>query len=210
MLPKSEEMIQTRTTLINRLKNWQDQSSWQEFFDTYWQLIYGISRKTGLSDAEAQDVVQETMISVSKHMPTFKYNRDAGSFKAWLLNLTRWRVMDQLRKRDNAAVSPQSPTHLNGDATGGVGEIVDPTSLHLDKLWDDEWKIALVDAAISNIKRRIDPEKYQIFDFYVNKEWPAAKVAEKFGISMDQVYVAKYRIVNLITEEVKRLNKEMT
>jgi RNA polymerase sigma factor (sigma-70 family) len=210
MVPKSDELIQTRTTLINRLKNWQDHSSWKEFFDTYWKLIYGISRKTGLSDAEAQDVVQETMISVSKHMPTFKYDRGNGSFKAWLLNLTRWRVMDQLRKRENWTEYLEASSLFDVGSAETQREIVDPAGLELDKFWDDEWKLALMEAAISKVKRRLDPQKYQIYDFYVNKEWPATKVAGKFGISLDQVYVAKYRIINLIVEEVKRLNQEMT
>ena len=93
------ELIPTRATLIERLKNWQDQSSWQDFFDTYWQLIYNVARKGGLTEAEAQDVVQETMVSVAKQMPKFQYDPAIGSFKAWLLNMTRWRIVDQFRKR---------------------------------------------------------------------------------------------------------------
>lgn len=93
------ELIRTRTTLINRLKNWQDQASWQEFFDGYWKLIYAFAVKSGLTRTEAQDVVQETMFSVAKHMPNFKYDRRLGSFKAWLMNQARWRISDQFRKR---------------------------------------------------------------------------------------------------------------
>jgi RNA polymerase sigma-70 factor (ECF subfamily) len=59
-----EELIPTRATLLDRMKDWKDQSSWQEFFDTYWKLIYGVARKGGLSDAEAQDVVQETIFGL--------------------------------------------------------------------------------------------------------------------------------------------------
>src|SRR5580765_5869827 len=99
MVRHQDELIPTRATLIYRLKDWQDQSSWQEFFDTYWKLIYGVARKAGLTDAEAQDVVQETLVSVSKHMPTFNYDPALGSFKAWLLNMTRWRIIGQFRKR---------------------------------------------------------------------------------------------------------------
>src|SRR6185295_216309 len=95
----SDEMIHTRATLLQRLKDWQDQSSWQEFFDTYWRIIYGVARKAGLTDAESQDVVQETLVSVAKHMPTFDYDPAIGSFKAWLLNMTRWRIIGQFRKR---------------------------------------------------------------------------------------------------------------
>jgi RNA polymerase sigma-70 factor (ECF subfamily) len=54
-MPKSgDELIPTRATLIQRLKNWQDQSSWQEFFDIYWKLIYGVARQSGMTDAEAR------------------------------------------------------------------------------------------------------------------------------------------------------------
>ena len=97
MVKTADELTATRTTLLQRLKNWQDQSSWQDFFDTYWKLIYSGALKAGLNEAEAQEVVQETMISVAKHMPTFEYDRAIGSFKAWLLTMTRWRITDQLR-----------------------------------------------------------------------------------------------------------------
>src|ERR1700722_16331892 len=108
------ELTATRTTLLQRLKNWEDQSSWQEFFDVYWKLIYSAALNAGLNEAEAQDVVQETMISVAKHMPTFQYDRALGSFKAWLLNLTRWRITDQLRKRGRlAAFDPPDDTEAD-------------------------------------------------------------------------------------------------
>ena len=68
-----DELIPTRTTLIHRLKNWQDQSSWQDFFDTYWKLIYGVAIKGGLTKTEAQDVVQETMLSVAKHTVSYTH-----------------------------------------------------------------------------------------------------------------------------------------
>ena len=56
-----DEFIPTRASLLSRLKDWEDQTSWREFFDTYGRLIYGVARKAGLADAEAQDAVQETL-----------------------------------------------------------------------------------------------------------------------------------------------------
>ncbi|MBI3852329.1 MAG: sigma-70 family RNA polymerase sigma factor [Verrucomicrobia bacterium] len=204
-----DELIPTRATLIQRLKNWQDQSSWQDFFDTYWKLIYHVALKAGLREAEAQDVVQETMISVAKHMPSFKYDPAIGSFKAWLLNMTRWRISDQLRKREIAA---EHRAFSNDTATGTrtVDKVVDPRSQELDAVWEAEWKKNLYDAAIAKVKRRFDPQKYQIFDLYVNKEWAPARVATAFGVSIDQVYLAKHRVTEMITEEVQRLEMQMT
>ena len=191
-----EELIPTRATLIHRLKNWQDQSSWQDFFDTYWKLIYGVAIKGGLTKAEAEDVVQETLFSVAKHMPNFKYDSKIGSFKAWLLNMTRWRITDQLRKRGYSVDSQL------------VEELKTQSPSNLEKLWDAEWEKNLLDAAVARVKRRLDPQKYQIFDFYVNKEWAPDKVAKTFGISINQVYLAKHRVVELIKEEVNRLKAE--
>src|SRR5712664_378271 len=93
------ELIPTRRSLLSRLRDWNDQESWRVFFDTYWRLIYVTARKAGLSDAEAQDIVQETVIEVMKKMPDFRYDAKKGSFKGWLLQITKWRVIDYMRRR---------------------------------------------------------------------------------------------------------------
>src|SRR6266581_2625572 len=93
-----DELIPTRRSLLSRLKDWDDQASWKDFFDTYWKLVYGVAIKSGLTDAEAQDVVQETVLSVAKKMQAFKYDPAVGSFKSWLLLITRRRITDHLRK----------------------------------------------------------------------------------------------------------------
>jgi len=98
MNPRADELIPTRLSLLVRLKDWEDHAGWKEFFDTYWRLIYGVALKAGLPAAEAEEVVQETVVAVAKQMPTFRYDA-AGSFKAWLLQITRWRIVDQFRKR---------------------------------------------------------------------------------------------------------------
>lgn len=208
MAVPNDELIPTRATLIQRLKDWRDQASWQDFFDTYWKLIYGTAIKSGLTGAEAQDVVQETMIAVAKHMPSFKYDPALGSFKTWLLNMTRWRITDQLRKRGPFAAS-QSAADDTATGTRTVDKVVDPASPALDVLWDAEWEKNLLDAAMTKVKHRLDPRKYQIFDLYVNKHWAPERVAATFGIPVDQVYLTKHRTMELIKEEVRRLEQAM-
>jgi RNA polymerase sigma-70 factor (ECF subfamily) len=207
MAELSDELIPTRATLIQRLKNWQDQSSWQEFFETYWHLIYGVATKRGLTKHEAQDVVQETMISVAKHMPAFKYDPAIGSFKAWLLNMTRWRIADQLRKRQSLNAHQE---FSNDPSLGGeIGIETCQVLPELDKVWDDEWEKNLLEVAVAKAKRRIDPKHYQIFDFYVNKEWKPERIAKTFAVSVGQVYLAKHRVTEAIKQEVERIQREM-
>lgn len=201
-----DELLPTRASLIGRLKDWNDQSSWQEFFDVYWKLIYGVARQSGLNDAEAQDVVQETLVSVAKHMPNFRYDATTGSFKTWLLNMTRWRIIDQVRRRARLPASAASNNAADSE-TLLIEKIADPASDTLEKLWEAEWQANLLTAAMSKVKRRADPQKFQIFDLYVNKEWPPEKVAATFKVSVDQVYLAKHRITDMIREEVQRLEQ---
>jgi len=64
----SDEFIPTRLSLLSRLQNWDAQASWRDFFDTYWRLIYRAAIKSSLPNAEAQDVLQETVITVAKKL----------------------------------------------------------------------------------------------------------------------------------------------
>jgi RNA polymerase sigma-70 factor (ECF subfamily) len=51
----------TRKSLIAKLDNWEDQRTWDEFYQTYWKLIYSVAIKAGLRADEASDCVQEIM-----------------------------------------------------------------------------------------------------------------------------------------------------
>src|SRR6266478_5996435 len=79
-----DETIATRASLLGRLKDLGDVASWEEFYQTYRELIYSVARKAGLNETEAEEAVQETLISVAKKMPGFKYDPTVDSFKGWL------------------------------------------------------------------------------------------------------------------------------
>jgi RNA polymerase sigma-70 factor (ECF subfamily) len=148
------------------------------------------------------------MISVAKHMPGFKYDPAIGSFKAWLLNMTRWRITDQLRKRKSIAACQKLFDQNTADNVDLAGEVA---QLHsdLDRVWDEEWEANLLQAAIAKAKRKLDPTQYQIFDLYVNKKWSPDRLAKTFSITPGQVYMAKHRVTEKIRQEVERLRKEI-
>ncbi|MDR3566376.1 MAG: sigma-70 family RNA polymerase sigma factor [Negativicutes bacterium] len=193
----------TRYSLLSRLQDWDDQASWRDFFDTYWRLIYSFALKSGLSEAEAQDAVQETVLSVAKNIHKFKRDPKLGSFKGWLRNLTRWRIADQLRKRNH----PGAPMDSADDDSYARDMTEIAASPEAETIWDHEWRANLMDVAMGNVRRSVKEEHYQIFDLYVVKEWPAAKVARTLGVSIGQIYVAKFRVGALIRKEIRRLEE---
>jgi len=198
----TEDFIPTRYSLLSRLQNWDDQDSWKDFFDTYWRLIYAVALKSGLTEAEAQDVVQETIISVAKNIQKFKRDRQLGSFKGWLRNLTRWRIADQLRKRTRVAPEERKAAE-DAAAVWDTAPLAD--SVEVESVWEAEWRVNLMKVALENVKRRVKEEHYQMFDFYVVKQWPVAKVARTLGVSAGQVYLARFRVGTLVKKEIRRL-----
>jgi len=204
-----EELIPTRDSLLSRLKDRDDHESWQDFFNTYWKLVYGVAVKAGLTDQEAQEVVQETVITVARRIPEFRYDPDVCSFKTWLLNLTRWRIVDQLRKRkpDGAFKRRKAETLAR---TSTIDRVADPGGMDLERVWDEEWEHYIYEAAIERVKKQVSPEQFQIFALRVFKEWPVMKIARELEVSVGQVYLAKHRISALIRKQVKELEKKMT
>ena len=147
------EVIPTRQSLLSRLRDWNDQESWKVFFDTYWKLIYNAAIRAGLTDAEAQDVVQETVLAVSKHIPQFEYDPAKGSFKSWLLRQTGWRIAGQLRKR--MPVRFGKPNAHTSTRTATIERVPDPATSALEGLWDEEWERNLMDAAVKLMDNNI-------------------------------------------------------
>lgn len=184
--------------------NLEDRQKWQEFFTTYWKLIYGVARRSGLTDAEAQDVVQETVITVSKNIS--KYERTAGSFKGWLLHITRWRIADQFRKRSPADIPRRARDDSAGD-TATIERLPSPDGFNPEATWEEEWKANLFSAALARVKRRVDAKHFQIFDCAVIKQWPVTKVAAELRVNVAQVYLVKHRLSALLKKEVAALTK---
>ena len=203
-----EKLTSTRQTLLSRLKNWDDSESWREFFNSYWNLIFGVAIQSGLTEIEAQEVVQETMIAVAKSMPKFKYDPARGSFKRWLLQLTRWRILDQFRKRGRRENRANSNGLRTESGTSPIERIPDPEGSCLEAAWDREWEQCVLDRAMDRVRTQVPPKQYQIFDLHVVKRWPVEKVAATLGINRGQVYLAKHRVGASIKKEVKRLEKE--
>lgn len=206
-MTRRTESDATRWSLIERLKNWDDNTSWKEFFETYWRLIYRTATRAGLADNEAEEVVQETVLSVAKKMGEFKADPALGSFKGWLLLITRRRVVDQFRKR----IPEEKPKPRNPDETGTdvMEKIPDPLGHQWEKLWEEEWEQNLLDAALDHVKERVNPKHYKIFYLHVIKKLPAGKVSEAMDVNIAQVYIVKQRITALLKKEIKRLERQL-
>ena len=194
----------TRKTLINRLRQTNsDTRSWSEFYELYWKLVYSVARKAGLSETDAEDVVQETFLKVSKSIKKFDYDPSKGRFRNWLCLITKQQVANHYRKSKNL---PPLPSNWNENPDEPARDIPDPTS-DWDSLWESEDRKHTMHLALTKLKDKVKPKPYQIFLAHCIKGMPVKEVASLLEVSDNEVYLAKSRVMHLFKEEIKALGK---
>ena len=208
MSTETDDLTRTRTTLLYRLRDLDDQASWQEFFDTYWKLIYSVACRYGFTEAAAEDIVQETMVAVSRHMPEFRYDPAKGSFKTWLLQITRSRIYDALR-RTRYKQEDQYRQREVALKTTVMESYPAPEDARLDAMWEEEWRKHLIERALEQIKRTANAKEFQMFCLHVVKNVAARDVARGLGAKLSEVYAAKYKLAPRLERELKRLADEL-
>lgn len=185
---ESRVLEATRQSLVTRLKDHADHVGWQRFFDTYGGSIRRLALRAGLSDAEADDVLQEALVSVAAEMPGFRYDPARGSFKGWLFCIARRRIADQFRRRARqrrGAEAGEAPLEESG---------LEPAADPLQGVWEEEWRDHCLGRAVDQVRARVAPRQWQMFELAALREWPASRVCEALGVNRAQVYMARMRV----------------
>ena len=198
-------LLETRSSLIQRLKATINGESWEEFFHTYWELIYNVARRAGLSEADAQDIVQETILKVHNNLDRFEYNRKRGTFKGWLRTVTRSRLNDFFKKQQRRPALNQ-PLE---EAADELQNLEDPEGPEIEKIWDEEWNRNLIQAALSRTKKLSSPKQFQIFKCHYIDEWTVRETCRTLGVNAAQVYMAKQRVGKIFREAVETLQEQV-
>jgi RNA polymerase sigma-70 factor, ECF subfamily len=198
---RKHDSIPTRGTLLAKIKDLENGEAWKEFCATYGRLIRKLALAAGLTEEEAEDVVQEVFISVTRNIGTFVYDPAKCSFKHWLSQMVRWRIQDQLDKRlpvDHGAMTDPS----DGEPTVS-SRAEPPGESDLDAIWETEWKQQWIDVAAARVKKQVSAKQFQIFFLHVLKAIPVVEVVRRLKVTRTQVYLAKLRVGRLFEKELK-------
>jgi RNA polymerase sigma-70 factor (ECF subfamily) len=202
-----EDALPTQSSLLSRLRRWDDTESWREFFGRYRRFIHGLALKCDLTHPEADEVMQETMLAVARRMPEFHYDPAVGSFKGWLYTVTRRCISRQFARR--RSVSERA--HF-GDVDGRANPHVTLSSKATEIFevqWEEEWRRSLLALAMERVRRRAKPKQFQMFDLYVTQQMPMSQVRRLLNVNAAQVYMAKLRVCALLRKEVVDLKAKL-
>jgi RNA polymerase sigma-70 factor (ECF subfamily) len=211
----------TRPSLLARLKDWSQQTAWRQFDHDYTPLIRNVARKAGLTEAEADEVAQETLITVAKKIGEFQHAGRRGSFRAWLYQQARWRIADQFRARakahpfaslvapsagDTVGIVSDSPTSGGSSVEETAGMVSSESDPIFDRLWNAEWEEHVFQSALARVKRQVSARQFQLFELHVLQGLSVKEAATAAGTTMAAVYMAKSRVGRLFRKEIKLVN----
>ena len=195
--------IVTSMTLLERVKKNDDSHAWSRFYDLYSPLIFGFARQRGCNQNTAEEVLQETMYQLVRHLPKFTYDRSRGQFSTYVCTIVR----SVIRKHISRNKSSVSLDQLFEDAQT---EAPDPESLSFFDEFEKRRKVNILRQALVGIKKRLEPLTWKSFELFVlNGKHSGEEVAAKLGIDRNAVYQHKNRVIHLLKEEARRLEQEI-
>ena len=198
------ETRRTRMTLLQRIKDSQDESAWREFVTIYRNYIYVIVRNMGISHHDAEEIVQSVFARVCDKIPHFTYLPHKGRFRNWLCSITRNMVIDFLRARHSEKTAMDEM--VEGNASGRLlDESVVPD---VEVMADKEWRNYLANLALEHARKEFSPLMIDCFINHV-REKPPAEIAKKLGVAENTVYVYCKRVKEFVKRKVAVLEREL-
>jgi RNA polymerase sigma-70 factor (ECF subfamily) len=144
---------------------------------------------------DLDDLSQDVLLSVVKHLPSFQHSGQRGAFRAWLRTIVCSRTTDYWR----AFGAGTSATGGSG-ATAALEQIADPES-DLNRRWDEEHDRYVLGCLLDLVEEEFEPTTLQAFRRLAFDGASGAEVAEELGLSVAAAYMAKSRVLHRIREE---------
>jgi RNA polymerase sigma-70 factor (ECF subfamily) len=191
----------TRASLLLQIRDGGNQDAWHEFIKLYGPVVYGFARKRGLQDADAADLMQDVMRSVSSAIGKLDYDRNQGTFRGWLFTITRNKIFNFLSAR---RIRPQG----SGDTT--TNRLLDshPDANDGSETWEMEYQRRLAAIAMERVKGEFQANTWRAFWLTAVEGLAAADAAREVGLSPGAIYVAKSRVLARLKEEVDTMRRQ--
>lgn len=180
--------MDTSATLLERLRGPDEPSAWRRFVDLYTPILFAFSRRLGLNETDAADLVQEMFVLLMQKLPQFHYD-GRKSFRAWL-----WTIM-----RNKAAALRRGPqAHA-----AALPDVAAPDEA--DQPWEEEYRQLLVGRALEIMQSEFEPTTWKACWEHTVSGRSAAEVAAELGLTPGAVYAAKFRVLARLRHELQDL-----
>jgi RNA polymerase sigma factor (sigma-70 family) len=192
----------TSSTLIERIRNPEDEDAWERFARFYQPLILRFARGQGCDAHMCRDVAQETLVDLLSIMPRFTYNRGHGRFRGFLYEVVRRRVMAAFRQRRRYASVEAGEEGTPWPALATQPEIS-------QEVWDQEWQRQLFLEALARLRARVQPSSYAAFHDYTVLGEAADSVCQRFSLTPNALYQIRHRLLATLKQIATEIEAEL-
>jgi len=185
---------ETRASLLLKLRDSADAVAWQDFTEIYSPVIHRTAKRMGLQTADAENVVQEVLLAVSKSIEPWLERGERSGFRPWLFRIARNKALDLLTRR---ATRPEYRSGIEWD------DLVQRES-STASCWEQEYRWELFSRAATEIRRTASESTWQAFWLSTIEGRPIPQVAQSLGVREGVVYLSRCRIMDRIRKLVKQ------
>ncbi len=192
------ELPDTRASLLVRVSDPANRDAWREFTEIYRPALYRLGRRRGLQDADAEDLAQRVLLTISQKIGDWRPASPQASFRAWLAAIARNAIVNALTRvgvapgKGGTSMLQQLAGHPS--ANEAVPEI------------DEEYRRALFRRASEEIRPEFQESTWQAFWLTavegVSVEAAAGRLEKTPGV----IYASRSRVMRRLKEKVQELN----
>ena len=188
------DQSQTHPSLLLRIRDADDKGAWQQFVTFYTPLVRSYARRCGVPPQELDDLLQEVLIVVAREIPRFEYDPSRGRFRSWLRTLAHHRILQWRSGRHRTPVPAADSRFLNELSDSGAD---------LEQYWDEQWREHVLATAVERASQHFDTRTFEAFRRFALMGEPANAVAEALGMTVDNDYVCKSRVLGRVRQEAQ-------
>lgn len=189
MTPVDQEP--TRRSLLEQVRDLDDQRAWEAFDERYRELILRYCRRRGVDPTDAEDVRQIVMMKLARSMPRFEYRPEVGRFREYLGRLVANAIYNRWRRRGSDELAHAAgPEELDGVAD------------ELDDAWDREWMLHHYRHAFERVKESFEPRTLAVFRGVLDGR-STDELAREHSMRRDAIYKLKQRVRDRLREAVE-------
>jgi RNA polymerase sigma-70 factor (ECF subfamily) len=183
-------MIETRVSLLERVRDPSNAAAWSEFVTTYEPLLTAYVRKRGVPPEDAADIVQMVLTRLITALAKFHLDHERGRFRSWLWQITHSTLTDWHRRHAVRARAEQE-----------WGEQQEQfASAQPDEDWDRLYRQRVLEVVLKSVSETAQPASWACFKGRVLEDRPAADIAAELGISVNAVYINASRLLARVRE----------
>ena len=187
-------------------RTWND--SWQRLYSGWSEVIVAFCLRQGLNQQSAQNVCQESMITLLRsHLgQTVGYDSRQGSFESWFWGVVRNRVKAERRRHNKEILIAPVQASREGDSIDAPPvpsqQPVDCAELEIEQERHAVWV-----AALQRVRQRVKPENFEIYAALLEQSSAPEALARQYRKTVNNIYAIKHRCDDLLLKEARSIRK---